>query len=226
MKMRKEKNNKYAAQKPYLNTLIELISVLDGYRINRFADLSSIDQAIKEKKLGLKIATDWKQIRKILQKINIYACSLPSVIRLYKIRTMLVFISSLLSISCLVFILLHFLNVSFPRQLETPLFLATFIIAIPASLATQFINRKIAIEIEDHLNTLNKKSDPFRQNYQQIKAMTQDLLYLLTGTIRKINENPEKYTISLYNVDYKGIKIVKKPTRFRKYFRVIPQGNL
>ena len=104
----------------------------------------------------------------------------------------------------------------------TPLFLVTFIVAIPASLATQFINRKIAIEIEHHLDTLNKKSGPFRQNYQQIKAMTQDLLYLLTDTIRKTNENPEKYTISLYNVDYKGIKIIKKPTRLRKYFIVMP----
>ena len=54
------------------------------------------------------------------------------------------------------------------------------------------------------------------------REVNQVLINQLNEKIRKADENPKKYKLTLYNVDYEGIKVLKKPGWLREHYVAIP----
>ncbi len=82
-------------------------------------------------------------------------------------------------------------------------------------LAKHIIDLKIALKIEEHFK---RNPEKFRLHGLLLKKIVQNLVNNLSSCIES---SKKECKIALYNVDYEGIKVIKKPTRLRKYYIVV-----
>lgn len=218
MKKEKHRNNEPID----LKALTNLITLLDCYRINRYVQLDSTEKAVKSGKLE-KFDVKWREIRRILYKIASLPKLSASINKFVKIREGVKIIetagSYLFVLGLGVFVLSYFKVC--PKWLEPAYVyvgLPALIALLGTRLTTEFLNRKIALEIEDFSNNHPKKSRFLRA---RLRNIAQDLINKLGKHIKDRREDADKYKIDLYNTDYEGIKILKSPGTLRKHYTVI-----
>lgn len=205
-----------------LKALTDLITLLDCYRVNRYVQLDSMEKAVKSGKLG-KFDVKWREIRRILYKIGGLPSLSASINKLVKIREgvkVIEIIGSYLFAFGLGVFVLNYFKVC-PEWLQPAYVyvgLPALIVLLGTRLTTEFINRKIALEIEE----LSKShSEKFRFLRARLRDIAQNLINRLGKHINDRHEDPDKYRIDLYNTDYKGIKILKSPGTLRKHYTVV-----
>jgi len=218
----KEKYRRYGEVD--LKALTDLITILDCYRVNRYVQLDHVEKAVRSGKLG-KFDVKWRDIRRILYKIGSLPELSASINRLVKIREGVKVIevvgSYLFTFGLGIFVLSYFK--SCPKWLEPAYVyvgLPGLIVSLGTRLTTEFINRKIALEIEELSKSHPEK---FRFLRARLKEVTQDLINRLGKHIKDRREDADKYRIDLYNTDYEGIGILKGPGTFRKHYTVVCQ---
>jgi len=218
--MTKEKHRHH--EETDLKVLTDLITLLDCYRVNRYVQLDSMEKAVRSGMLG-KFDVKWREIRRILYKIASLPKLSASINKLVKIRegvkVVEIIASGLFTVGLGVFVLSYF-GVC-PKWLEPAyvyIGLPTLIILLGIRLTTEFINRKIALEIE---KLSRSHSEKFRFLRARLREMAQDLINRLGKHIKDRHEDADKYRIDLYNTDYNGIKILKKPGTLRKHYTVV-----
>ncbi|MDH5438775.1 MAG: hypothetical protein OEX76_07740 [Candidatus Bathyarchaeota archaeon] len=205
-----------------LKALTDLITLLDCYRVNRYVQLDSMEKAVKSGQLG-KFDVKWREIRRILYKIGGLPNLSASINKLVRIREGVKVIeiigSYLFAFGLGVFVLSYFKVC--PEWLESAYVyvgLPALIVLLGTRLTTEFINRKIALEIEE----LSKRHpEKFRFLRTRLRDIAQDLINRLGKHIKNRREDADKYRIDLYNTDYKGIKILKSPGTLRKHYTVV-----
>lgn len=205
-----------------LKALTDLITLLDCYRINRYVQLDSMEKAVRTGKLG-KFDVKWREIRRILYKIGSLPKLSASINKLVKIREGVKVIeiigSCLFTFGLGVFVLSYFKVC--PEWLEPAYVyvgLPALIALLGTRLTTEFINRKIALEIEELSKSHPEK---FRFLHARLRDIAQDLINRLGKHIKDRHEDADKYKIDLYNTDYKGIKILKSPGTLRRHYTVV-----
>jgi len=205
-----------------LKALTDLITLLDCYRVNRYVQLDSMEKAVKSGQLG-KFDVKWREIRRILYKIGGLPNLSASINKLVKIREgvkVIEIIGSYLFAFGLGVFVLNYFKVC-PEWLQPAYVyvgLPALIVLLGTRLTTEFINRKIALEIEE----LSKShSEKFRFLRARLRDIAQNLINRLGKHINDRHEDPDKYRIDLYNTDYKGIKILKRPGTLRKHYTVV-----
>jgi len=205
-----------------LKTLTNLITLLDCYRIDRYVELDSMEKAIKDGKLG-KFDVRWKEIRRILYKIGSLPKLSATIDKLLKIRErvkILAMIGAYLFVFGLGVFVLTFFSACPEWLKHTYAYVAmpSIIIILGTRLADEYISRKIALEIENLSKTHSKK---FRFLRERLKEIAQELIDHLGNSIKDRNEDADEYKIDLYNTDYAGIKVVKRPGTLRKHYTVV-----
>jgi hypothetical protein len=200
------------------NAILNLITVLDGYRIYRCASFDSIEKDIKNKKIKGAICNEWKSIKHALYKMAELPTSLPNVIMLMKAREFTTLISMIyISISlALVFADLMGLSLM-PGGIGGYISLSAVFIMLLSFIVRITLNYRVALEINKYYKNHPKKFDRLKI---RLKTIVQKLIDDLTIQVKHTNK---KIEITLYNVDYHGIKIIKKPNLWRKYYVVVPQ---
>ena len=205
-----------------LKTLTNLITLLDCYRIDRYVELDSMEKAIEDGKLG-KFDVRWKEIRRILYKIGGLSKLSAIIDKLLKIRgrvKILSMIGTYFFVFGLGVFVLTFFNLCPEWLKHTYAYVAmpAIIIILGTRLADEYISRKIALEIEELSKSHPKK---FRFLRARLRDIAQDLINRLGKHIKNRREDADKYRIDLYNADYEGIKILKKPGTLRKHYTVV-----
>jgi hypothetical protein len=205
-----------------LKALTDLITLLDCYRVNRYVQLDSMEKAVKSGKLE-KFDVKWREMRRILYKIGGLPNLSASINKLVKIREGVKAIeiigSYLFAFGLGVFVLSYFKVC--PEWLQPAYVyvgLPALIVLLGTRLTTEFINRKIALEIEELSKSHSKK---FRFLRARLRDIAQDLINRLGKHIKDRHEDADKYRIDLYNTDYKRIKILKSPGTLRKHYTVV-----
>lgn len=205
-----------------LKALTDLITLLDCYRVNRYLQLDSVEKAVKSGRLG-KFDVKWREIRRILYKIGSLPELSAKIEKLVKIQESVkgieIMASFLFTFGLGVFVLSYFQVC--PEWLE-PAYLyvgmPALVVTFGTRLTKEYINRKIALEIEE----LGKShSEKFRFLRARLKSIAQDFINRLGKQIKNRREDADKYKIDLYNTDYTGIEILKSPGTFRKHYTVI-----
>ncbi len=244
-----------------VETLKDIIFLLDGYRVHHYEELGWADKAIKTGEMGYKFKQDWKDTRKILTGMAEVPKSLTYLLKLAKVQMLLRFVALVLSsVTMLVIGLTFFFSwgknpsgmawvLSILRYLGIPLVIG-FVLSF---VGPPLIARKIYRELDDYRD---EHSEKFERYNRILKATIQKLIYSLTislknrglkseeekplgllvsmdqaykGFIRWILRRPKKETIEyefefeLFNLDYAGVKVVKKPGLLRKYSIVAPK---
>jgi len=196
--------------------LKNLIVLIDGYLINYFGDPAPFERPIKAGKLGSEISAEWKEIHRSLMKIATTVKVIPRIGSLLTIQSMLRSASLAVSIGAV----LLSLTGAFPTYLENPL-LFLFMLMLIASVmivASRFAGREVAKRIEAYFEEHKQKYGFVRQ---YLKQTAQKLLYTLSSYLKTSGEDPSEHTIKLYEANYDGIKVLKKPKWFRKQYVVI-----
>jgi len=208
-----------------LNLLKELILVLDSYRVHRYVEIDFIDAAVKEGKLR-KFVAEWQSVRPILVKMASSAASIPGVVKLVKIRDTISLASMVfltVSFSLIIArILLRYSPVLAFGTLEELLYPSTLVLVFSALILRVVINREIGLRVETYYA---ENSEKFSTYQLKLKKLVQSLINVLSESVKRLHEEPENYVMKLYNCDYKKIKVIEKPSRFKKYYTVIPEGR-
>lgn len=205
-----------------LRILMELIEILDSYRVHRYVDIRPVNGAIKEGKLKKEIASKWEKVQPTLIKMASATASIPSVTKLVKIRDLINFLSLVFLTSAFALIAMRLLFRSVPNPgfefwegLIFPSALASMLIAL---IARVIINRKIGFKIENFY--AEKKSRELDSDDAQLKECIQNFINILSTQAKKIRFEPERCIMQLYKTDYRKIRVLEEPSRFRKYYTV------
>jgi len=160
------------------------------------------------------VRAEWKNIYRSLMKIALTVERIPGVRGYVGLQTFLRMASIILTFSALSIPVLNVL-----RGAPTPIWLPTALATCGAVMlvASWVMGRNVALEIDRYFRAHGEK-------YKFVRAylakVNQKLINSLRRHLRSSGEDPAKYKLKLFNVDYRGIKILKEPSLFRKRYVV------
>ena len=200
-----------------LNTHANVISLLDGYRINYFRDYQWIVKADKERRLSRSFSEKWKAIRPVLDKMASVPRSSNVIVKLFKIQTYLriatytsvavffgVAMLSIISYSSGGLAIMDWLT--YVSTIALVFIVGTFT-------GTPVINRMITAQVDKYVNSRPTK---FMSHKAEIKETVQALIEDLSKMVRLYRQDPKRIRFNLFNTDYMGIEIVRKRGKIRR----------
>ena len=198
-----------------LKLLRNLILFLDGYLSNYFDDPEPFKNKIKGGKLGREIGREWRDIEKSLTKIASTVRKMPKVGLYVKLTSIMRGLS-------LIFLVLasataFMLATSAQTTSILYLFATSLSISSLAAVYSLIYNRKMNLEIERYFDEHEEK---YRFIREKIRNITQKLIYTYSYYLKKNKLTPSKNTLTLYSIDYSGIRVIKHPNIFRKKYEV------
>jgi len=211
----RREDEKKKAIKEKLEELCDLINLLDAYQFNHFRDYTRLDSVINSGILGKAILLRWKEIKPKLIRMAKISRHPPEAIRLMERKTILRFSQAIgLAFTTAVMIIPFIIPMGFTAFL---LFIVCTLANIGIYAYMSFIDYKVSKIMVQYFNKHPEKYSSYRN---MLKKWTQELIYIYGNYIRQIKGKPKDYPIELYNVDYNGIRIVKKPRLWRKHYIV------
>jgi len=198
--------------------LRKAIYLIDSYRAHLFYDISWIDKRVKEGKLGNRFKVRWKKLRKVMIKMASISNEIAGVRKLAKIQN---YLEASWQIIVPLIVLIAFLSVLAPQSFSlikgTTVYLTVIAFSsIILGLVGRFIiGWKIGRKIEEHF-LKNPEAHEFK--IYEVRNAVQLLIDELRKFLKESNQNPSKHRIGLNFMDYKYVKMVKKPKPWRKYY--------
>lgn len=210
-------------EKPYrmrknvnLNLLRNLITLIDGYLANYLGDPEPFKRKIRAGALGPELAKEWKRIERSLMKIATTIRRIPAFKSLVKLHTFLKVLATMFMLSGSMLVI----SVSFFTG-EIYLYYLSMLFLTFSAISTiwySILERRLAIKIKEYFDEHQTK---YRFTRQYLRNVVQRLIFTLAYYMKANGKDPEKYPLSLYNENYNGIKIIKKPGFLRSKYKVI-----
>ena len=172
----------------YLETLKNMIELIDGYRSVVFTDPEKLEKQIKGMPFGGSLAREWKDIKRDLTELSSIMKDNPKLRRKIRIMTILRFGSTLYFVATLAS------AVFIPR-----FFVFLFISAFAGYLGSALYERWMRLDMKRHFDSA------YQEKKDALKEDAQTLLDQLSRRLREQKADPESYPLSLYNTDYHGI---------------------
>jgi len=204
-------------KKPELIDLVHFIGVLDGFRVGRSVKLRDLDRYTKKLHLT-DMGRAWKSLRRDLDAIGNLPSSSPRMLSYVNLLVLLRFLMGISFTSLIAFSLLVFggrLELEQPPFTFPNIFVGLLAFANIVLVVRFFVREKVRGFYESSVSR-------YRGKIAHLREVNQVLINQLIEKIRKANENPKKYKLTLYNVDYEGIKVLKKPGWWREHYVAIP----
>ncbi|MHA2044010.1 MAG: hypothetical protein ACW99G_04410 [Candidatus Thorarchaeota archaeon] len=196
-----------------------LISVFDGYRINRTYDLRFVDKAMNKGDLTQNFTKQWGTIRAVLHRLAAIGPKVPGVETTLNRKQYMSFLSiAMLTIVVPILMVTWVFQVAFLTPYAVPLAIIAVALVMINYLVSAWFNRKVAWAIFDYLEAnpgLTKRENVILQKWVQV------LIGYVARMMRKDGLDRERNLIKFFNVDYAGIDVQKEPSRFRKHYVVI-----
>jgi hypothetical protein len=226
MKQHKEKEKVGTTYKiKDLKVAKKILMLIDGYRKFNIEDFEWADKEVKEKKMGMRFISDWEKIRKIMLKFAIEAGSQRHLLKLAAIQQLFIqiglVISSIITILATSVALGHFFHFKWADTVFTIFSYALvplIILMLITFIIPPIIARKISIKLE---NYYRRKPEFINRADKLLFCVAQNIIYSIAESIktgRLTSKRKKDFEVWLFNVDYKGIKVKKKPFLFRGYY--------
>ena len=200
-----------------LDLLKSMIYIADAYRAIKLLDLKRIDRAIEKDKISEKIKREWSKARKIMDRMTVFVTSLPGVSKWVRRRMFLDLAAMTILTGIIIFLTADLIiGTKFSETYEQfpPLLL---ICAMTIWLAARISGAKAGSIIERYFEENPKKFEAER-NY--LAKFVQMMIDEYSREIRIMKIDPNKKPLMLYNIDYKRVKVKKKPGFMRKSYLV------
>jgi len=193
-----------------LKNLVLLIEALDGFRRGRGVSLSMMEKAYYSVTIDLPIK--WKYIKRIIQSLIRYPMKDGRVFRHYKL---LRWARTLANTGIAIIIIGTVIALIFGRSELT---LTSLFIGVGLVYSMLFLNwyslKQIYKYYDEHADELSGRT-------KKLKDAAQILINIMREELIKNGISPTKYPLRLYNVDYKDIEVISKPTFYRKTYLCI-----
>lgn len=208
----------------------KILMLIDGYRKLNLEDFKWADKEVKEGKMGKRFLQDWKEIQEVMLKFAREAGSQRHLLDLAALQQILLQVG--LVVSAITTLLTTLSMTAFVFRFEwakmIPEILTYALIPLIIGIAIMFagpplIARRITSELE---RFFERKKEFVDMADVVLKGAVQRIIYSIIEAIKngELEIKKEKeYELGLFNTDYNGVKIVKKPSLFRKYYIVIPE---
>jgi hypothetical protein len=227
---RKQRGN---GSSPYaikdLKAAKKILMLIDGYRRFNFEDFEWAEKEIEDGNMGRKFTSDWKEIRKILFKFAKEAGSQKHLMNLAALQQILMQVGMIISSITMVLSSILTMSVAFHWEWAKtiPSILSYAFIPLVIGLALMIggpplIARKITIELE---RFFARRQDFVNDSNVTLRNAVQKIIFSMIEGLRsgRIEFKKKKdYEFGLFHLDYKGVKIIKKPFFFRRYYVVAP----
>ncbi|TFG32297.1 hypothetical protein EU528_03935 [Candidatus Thorarchaeota archaeon] len=195
-----------------------LISVIDGYRIYRCFDLTFIGKRQQKGELPQSFIRQWTTMRAVLHKFAAVGPGVENVEEYLKQRQIIAFSAlALLTISAPLLVFGWIFNIDWINAINIPLALLAVGSVLTSAVTNAWYNRKVAWAI---FNYTESHPDLLKKEQEILFEWVQALVYHAARLMRLENIDPEKKITKFYNVDYKGIEVVKEPGGLRKHYDV------
>ena len=195
-----------------------LITVLDAYRINRTYSTEFVDKKINEGELPRSFIQQWGAIRGVLHKLAALGPKVPNVEKWLNQRQYVSFASmAMLTIAVPLLVFTWVLQLEWLQPFALPLSVIAIALLLISWLTSAWYNRKVAWAIHDYIEAHPELVESERR---ALKKWTQALIHHLARLLRKGNEDPNKYLVKFFNIDYQGIDVLKEPSGLRKHYVV------
>ncbi len=196
-----------------------LISVFDGYRINRTYDLRFVDKAMNKGDLTQNFTKQWGTIRGVLHRLAAIGPKVPGVESTLNKKQYMSFLSiAMLTIVVPILMITWVFQVAFLTPYAVPLALLAVGLVMINYLVSAWFNRKVAWAIFEYLESnpgLTQRENVILQKWVQA------LIGYVARMMRKDGVDRQRNLIKFFNVDYAGIDVQKEPSTFRKHYVVI-----
>jgi hypothetical protein len=193
-----------------------LLTVLDGYRIQRTYDLGFIDKKIGEGDLPRSFVQQWGTMRKALTKLAAIGPKVPGVESSLNRRQTMSFIGmASLTIAVPILLFTYVFRLNWLTPIGLPLALIAVGLMFISWLTSAWYNRKVAWLIHDYVEANQALVSNERRHF---KKWVQILIQHIASTMRKTDEDPDKNLIKFFNDDYTGIEVQKEPGGIRKHY--------
>ncbi|MEM3578102.1 MAG: hypothetical protein QXX51_06600 [Candidatus Bathyarchaeia archaeon] len=213
-----------------LKTAKKVLMLIDGYRILNIEDFAWADKEVKEGKMGKRFSQDWKGVREVMLKFAREAGSQKHLLNLAALQQILLqfglvisAITTLLTTLSMVAFLFHFEWAKMIPEILTYALIPLIIGIVIMVAGPPLIARKITSELEKFYE---KRQDFVNMADALLKDAAQKIIYSIIQEVKNGNLEVKKrkeYELGVFNTDYRGVKIVKKPSLFRKYYIVVPE---
>lgn len=195
-----------------------LITVLDGYRIQRTYDLGFVDKAINKGDLPKTFIRQWGTIRSVLHKLAAIGPKVPGVEAWLNRKQYFAFLSmAVLTIVAPLLLLTWVFQWEALQVYSVPLAVIAVALMLINWLLSSWYNRKVAwaihYYIEENPNLVNKER-------ALLKKWVQSLIHHTARVMRKSGYDPDKNLVKFFNDDYVGIEVLKEPAGLRKHYVV------
>jgi hypothetical protein len=196
-----------------------LITTLDGYRINRCYDLGYIDKKINEGKVPQRFIRQWGTMRSVLHKLAAIGPKVEGVEAMLNRKQYFSFGSmALLTIVVPILLLTWVFQLAFLQDFLVPISLIAVAMVLINFLAGAWYNREIAWAIHNYIEA-NQSIVARERRYLQ--KWVQLLINYTARLMRREGEDPEKNLMKFFTIDYTGIDVQQEPGGFRKHYTVI-----
>jgi hypothetical protein len=195
-----------------------LITVLDGYRIQRTYDLGFVDKGINKGELPKSFIRQWGTIRAVLHKLAAIGPKVPGVETWLNHKQYFSFISlAALTIVAPLLLLTWVLQWEALQGVAIPLAVLAVGLMLVNWFMSSWYNRKVAwavyYYIEDNPQLVSKEQ-------AVLKKWVQILVHHTARVMRRGGFDPDKNLVKFFNNDYVGIEVLKEPGGLRKHYVV------
>ena len=195
-----------------------LLTVLDGYRIQRTYDLGFIDKKVGEGDLPRSFVQQWGTMRPVLTKLAAIGPKVPGVESALNRRQAMSFAGmAALTIAVPILLLTYVFQLSWLAPIGIPIAVLAIGLMLISWLSSGWYNRKVAWLIHDYVEQNQALVSNERRH---LKKWVQTLVTHISFLMRKSGDSPEKNQIKFFNVDYTGIDVIKEPGGLRKHYVV------
>lgn len=199
-----------------LDDVAQLISVIDSFRVGMGVNIESLRELVRTIRRTVKLE-NWPQIYKDMKHIQDLPLEKEPRIKLY--TNIYVFLRYLvrqafliIGLLLLIFLLTTRLPLIKPQHIKYFLYgilgAAWCVVAVRA-----FVRDRLKVFYYNHQKEYKKQEE-------RLQKAAQDLIFKMGELLTQKGEPAKKYSFSLYQKDYKGIKILKKPGLLKEYYTV------
>ncbi len=194
----------------------DIITVFDGYRIHRAFDLTFIENAVGEGRIGRSFVKQWKIVRTVLHRFAAISPQVPDVKKMYSRRQALRFLSLILitfAVPATVLTFFFALTDYIPYAIGFAVF-AGFVMVV-AWTAGHYYNLQIARAIDKYWED---NPSLLRREKLALKRWAQTTIHHTRRLMKKTDEDPDKNPIKFYNNDYESVRFANEPNWYRKHY--------
>lgn len=193
-----------------------MVTIADGYRNFIFSNLEPFEKEISERKFGSDVLSAWNKVSPSLHRIETAGRSIPGLETIWNARSTTFVVAVMLVIATF---LPTMMGVRNPWLFYGALYGALSMLAV-SGVMSHLSSRRISRYLQQH-------GSKHSADTAIIKDFVQKLLNSLSRHFSEMKTDVAKYPLELYNVDYLGIRIIRRPG-FRRNYQVsieIPPGK-